>query len=107
NFLRGLDECFSVGFVDPRDLGKLRWRGGLVPEPGGVRLVSGGERLGPGGSDLGGGAVVNRCRRVQADPGMAVDVVVVIEERRAERAGISDGAEPARERWAVLEGLEL
>jgi hypothetical protein len=44
---------------------------------------------------------------VQADAGVAVDVVVVIEERGAERAGVVDRAEPAGERRAVLEGLEV
>lgn len=42
---------------------------------------------------------------MQADAGVSVDVVVVIEERRAERAGIGHRAEPARERRAVPEGL--
>ena len=70
-----MDECFPVGFVDPRDLGKLRRRGRLVAESGGVRLVGGGERVGPGGADLGGGAVVDRRWSMEPDAGMAVDVV--------------------------------
>jgi hypothetical protein len=36
-----------------------------------------------------------------------MNVVAVIEEQGAEGAGVGDGAEPARERWAVLEGLEV
>ena len=44
---------------------------------------------------------------MQSDAGVAVDVVVVIEERGAERAGILDRAEPAGKRGAVLEGLEV
>lgn len=100
-----MDECFPVGFVDPRDLGKLRRRGRLVAESGGVRLVGGGERVGPGGADLGGGAVVDRRWSMEPDAGMAVDVVVVVEERCAERAGIGDRAEAARERRAVLSVL--
>jgi hypothetical protein len=44
---------------------------------------------------------------VESDAGVAVDVVVVIEERGAERAGIGDGSEPSRKRRTVLEGLEL
>ena len=82
--------------------GKLRWCGRLVAEPGRVRHQGGGQRLGPGGADLGGGAVVDRCRGVEADAGMAVHVVVVLEEHLAERAGVLDRAEPAGERRAVL-----
>ena len=44
---------------------------------------------------------------MQSDAGVAVDVVVVIEERGAEGAGVVDRPEPAGERWAVLESLEL
>ncbi len=65
-----------------------------MAEPGRVRLVGGGQRLGPGGADLGGGAVVDRCRGVEPDAAMAVDVVVVIEECRAERA--ASAIEPNR-----------
>jgi hypothetical protein len=38
---------------------------------------------------------------------MSVHMVVVIEEGGAERAGVFDRAEPAGERRAVLEGLEV
>jgi len=44
---------------------------------------------------------------VQADAGVAVLVVVVVEERGAEAASVLDGAEPVGEGRAVLEGLEL
>ena len=57
------------------------------------------------GADLAGGAVVDRGRGVQPDPGVAVDVVVVLEERRAEASRISDRPEPGRERRAVLQRL--
>jgi hypothetical protein len=100
-----LDECFPVGFVDSLDLGKLRRRGRLVAESGGVRGVGGGERFGPGGADLGGGAVVDRRRGVEPDAGMAVDMVVVIEELGAERPCIRDRAEAAGEGRAVLRVL--
>ncbi len=73
-----------------------------MPEPGRVCRVGGVEGRGPLGSDLGGGAVVDRGRSVQSDAGMAVDVVVVLEELGAERAGVLDGAQPAGERRAVL-----
>ena len=78
-----------------------------MPESGGVGGVGGVEGGGSCGADLGGGAVVDRCWGVQADAGVAVDVVVVIEEHGAERAGVLDRAEPAGERRAVLERLEL
>jgi hypothetical protein len=58
------------------------------------------------GSDLGGGAVVDRGRGVQADAGMTMDVVVVVEELGAEGPGVFDGSEPVWERRAVLEGFE-
>jgi len=78
-----------------------------VAEPGGVGCVGGGEGGGPVGLDFGGGAVVDRGRGVQRDAGMAVLVVVVVEEAGAEAAGVFDRPEPARECWAVLERLEL
>ena len=44
---------------------------------------------------------------MEPDPGVAVDVVVVVEERGAEPAGVLDAAEPGGERGAVFEGLEV
>jgi hypothetical protein len=41
---------------------------------------------------------VHGGRGVQPDAGVTVNVVVVIEERGAERAGVCDRAEPAGER---------
>jgi len=78
-----------------------------VAEPGTVGGVGGVEGGGPLPADLLGGAVVHRGRGVQADPGVAVHVVVVLEERRAERSGVLDRAEAAGEVRAVLERLEL
>jgi hypothetical protein len=39
---------------------------------------------------------------VQADAGVAVLVVVVVEERFAEDAGVGDGTEAGRECWGSL-----
>ncbi len=99
--------CFGSRLVDPGHCRQLRWQGPAVPEPGGVGGVGGAEGAGPLRSDLGGGAEVDRRRSVQPDAGVAVHVVVVIEEHRAERPSVFDGAEPAGERRAVLEGLEV
>ena len=78
-----------------------------MAESGRVRL----ERSGQGGCslgpDLGGGAVVHAGWGVQPDAGVAVHVVVVIEERFAEHACVVDGSEAGRERRAVLQRLEL
>ena len=76
-------------------------------EPRGVRRVGSVEGDAALGADLAGGAVVDRGRGVQPDPGVAVDVVVVLEERRAEASRISDRPKPGRERRAVLQRLEL
>ena len=43
-------------------------------------------------TDLASGAVVHRRRGVQPDAGVAVDMVVVIEERGAEAARVMDRA---------------
>ena len=66
----------------------------VVPEPD----------LGPLLADLVGGAEVDRGGGVQADPGMAV-VVVVLEERASEGPGVGR-TEALGEGRAVLEGLE-
>jgi hypothetical protein len=44
---------------------------------------------------------------VQPERGVVVLVVVGVEERGAQAAGVVDGPEPLRERRAVLERLEL
>ena len=71
---------------------------------GGVGAV---ERDGPVGVDLDRGAVVHRRRGVQPNAGVAVDVVVAIEERHAERVGILDRAEPAGNAGQYLRVLKL
>ena len=92
--------------VDPGCCRQLGWARSTVAEPAGVGGVGGVEGLGPAGPDLGGGAVVHGGGRVQPDPGMTVVMVVVLEERFAEDAGVFDRAEPVGERRAVLERLE-
>ena len=44
---------------------------------------------------------------MQADAGVAVDVVVVVEEPLAEGSGVVDGPEAAGEGRAIFEGLEV
>src|SRR3546814_2877612 len=60
-----------------------------------------------GGSDLVGAAVVNVAGGVEPDAGVAVVVVVVLEERVAERPGVVEAGEALRERRRVLQRLEL
>lgn len=54
-----------------------------MEEAGGVSSIDGVEGVGALGADLGGGAVMHRRRGVQADAGMTMDVVVVVEENGA------------------------
>src|SRR5271157_2128313 len=102
--LLGLDG--GAGLVEPH----LGWQGR------GKRAPSA-EPVGPGGegaiedelaAGLDGpcGAVVDRGRGVEPDPGMAVLGVVVGEEEVAECACVLQGGEGAGEDGAVLEGLE-
>lgn len=72
-----------------------RW---AASESVGVGGVGGVEGAGSVGADLGGGAVVDRGGGVQVDAGVPVFVVVVGEERLAERPGVLDRAEGAGER---------
>src|SRR5687767_4195484 len=78
-----------------------------MSETGRVGGVGGLEGEGSLGADLACGAVVDRRWGVQSDACVAVDVVVVVEEHGAERAGVLDAAEPPGEGRAVLEGLEV
>ena len=50
---------------------------------------------------------MHRRSGVQADPGMAMHVVVLVEEHGTEGAGVFDRAEPARESRAVFQGFEV
>jgi hypothetical protein len=83
--------CVGFGWlVDPGNGRELGWVG-LAVEAGGVGGVGGTEGRRPLGANLDRGAVVDRRGRVVADPGVAVLVVVVGEERLAERSGVVDG----------------
>ena len=57
-------------------------------EPLGVRLVGRGQRVLPVLVDRVGGAEVDRGWSVPGDPGVPVDVVVLVEEARTELAGV-------------------
>ena len=52
-------------------------------------------------------SVVDGARGHQPDPGVAVGVVVPVEERAAVSAGVLDGVEPGGELGPVLQGLEV
>ena len=96
-----------VGLVDPRAGGQFRWLGRLADEPLGVRGAGVTEHAGALVADCFGGAVVDVGRGVQAEPGMAVLVVVPAEEGLAVQPGGLDRAELAGEIGPVLESLEL
>ena len=69
--------------------------------------VGGGEDGGAGGVDLLGLAGVYDVGGEQPEAGVAVMVVVGVEELGAERAGVLDRGEGGGEARAVLQGLEL
>jgi len=69
--------------------------------------VGGGQDPGAGGATLEGPPVVDVGGGVETDPGVAMGVVVPVEEPLAEAAGVLQAAELAGEVRAVLEGLEL
>ena len=73
----------------------------------GVCGVGGVEHTGAFVADDGGGAVVHVGGNVQAEPGMAVFVVVPAEEDLAVAAGGLDRVEPVWEVGPVLQRLEL
>ena len=78
------------GLVDPRGGRQLGGNWWLVHEPFGVLLVGGVEHLGAGAVELLGVSVVDCGRCHQAYPGVAVLVVVPVEERPAVSAGVVD-----------------
>ena len=81
--------------------------GGSADEPLGRRGVGGVEDALALGVERLGVAVVDRGGGHQADPGVAVGVVVPVEELAAERAGLLDVLEAVGELGPVLQRLEL
>src|SRR5680860_746517 len=74
---------FEVGLVDPGLGHHDRWVWSAT-ESLGVGVVGGGQGVLPVLVDRVGGAEVDRGRGVPRDPGMAVDVVVLVEEAGTE-----------------------
>ena len=96
---------FLGGRVDPGCAWQV-WRGGgFADEALGVGAVGGGQDLGAFGLDGGGVPVVDIGCGVQAQPAVAVLVVVPGEEVLAVRSCVLDRGEPGREVRPVLEGL--
>jgi hypothetical protein len=93
--------------VDPGGGRQLGRDGRSTDEPFGVLGVGGVEHDGPGGMQVLGVAVVDGGGGHQADPGVAVGVVVPVHERAAVLAGVLDRVKPGRERGAVLQRLEV
>jgi len=94
------------GFVDVGDGLPLRW-GGSATEPGGVGVVGGGQGGLAGFVDGVGGAEVDRCRGVPADAGVAVNMVIFIEEPVEVYVRIAKGDKRFGEVVDVFECLEL
>ena len=96
-----------LGRVDPGCAWQF-WRcGWLADEALGVGEVGGVQDLGACGPDGRGVAVVDVGGGVQAEPAVAVLVVVPGEEFLAVRAGGLDRGEPGGEARPVLQRLEL
>ena len=79
-----------VGSVDPRGFGYLWWFGRCADEPFGVCGVGGVEYTGPLVADCLGQAVVDVGGCMQAQPGMAVFIVIPTEEDLAVSSGVFD-----------------
>src|ERR1022692_1267105 len=96
----------SDRLVDPRRAGHSGRLGaaGEAPRVRGAGRVQHGLAFLP---DRGRGADMHRVRGVQPYPGMPVLVIIISEERAAERAGVLKRTERTGECRAVLEGLEL
>ena len=117
NNVSGLLLCVVLRFlrllwlVDPDGAGQQGRRRGLIDEALGVGGVGGIEHLGPLGPHAGGGAEVDRSWCVQAESGMALGVVVVLEEevgegpgrRAAEALGKGRAVEQSREFMRLVE----
>ena len=81
--------------------------GGSADEPLGVARVGSVEDAGAGGVQLLRLAVVDGARGHQPDPGVAMLVVVPVEEAAAGLARVLDRVEPIGELGPVLQGLEV
>ena len=79
----------------------------MADEPFGGAREGCGEDAGAGGVELRGLAVVDGGWGHQADPGVAVGLVVPVEELAAVRAGVLDLVEPLGELGPVLQRLEI
>ena len=98
---------FLLGRVDPGCARQFRRGGRLADEALGVGGVGGVEDLGALGPDGRGVAVVDVGGGVQAEPAVAVVVVVPGEEFLAVRPGGLDRGESRGKRRPVFQGLEL
>ena len=99
--LRSVHLRFDYRLVDP-GVGRHDRRVRPVAEPFGVVVVGGGEGVLPGLVDRAGGSEVDGGRGVPRDPGMPMDVVVLVEEAGAELAGVGQRGEGLRELGQVL-----
>src|SRR5664280_2258162 len=100
----------SLGFrglwpVDPGGFGEP-WRLWRVVEPVGVPCMGGVQDEGAGSPDGLGLAGVHDVRGQESKPGVAMMVVVGVEERGTEGAGVSEAGERLGERRAVLHRFE-
>lgn len=87
---------FLFGWVDPGGAWQFRRGGWLADEAVGAGVVGGGQDAGSPGLDGGGAAVMDVGCGVQAEPAVAVLVVVPGEEVLAVRPGGFEGAGPGR-----------
>ena len=94
-------------WVDPGDGGWSLGTWGLTNEAFGMCGVGADEGFVSHGNNLVDAAMVDDCRRQQADAGVVVHVVVPVEQRLAVGARILDRAKAVREARPVFEGLEL
>lgn len=102
---RGVRQIW-LGLVDPGDVGDLGCFGWSSEAVGFecVGVVEDGLAVGSDGVVV---AVVDAGGCVVADAGVAVVVVVVVEEGVGEAAGVGEAGEPFGEAGCVLQGFEL
>ena len=94
-------------FVDPDLVGTAAWFGGLAHEAFGVDAIGGIENSLTLFEDERGLVVVDHGRREQAQPGVAMFLVVPAEKSLRKSAAVLNAAETVWELWAVLQGAEL